>query len=89
MRPSTLFIDAEAGGIDLDEIAREAVPIAYIIGLFVSIAIIPFALTVLFAGNSVLGVLLGLLTQFILAIGGAVTLLYIVARGVEAAGNEP
>jgi hypothetical protein len=87
MTPSTPFIDSENGGLDIDQIAGEAVPIAYLIGLFVAVALIPFALVFLFAGNSTLGLLLTLLAQFVLAVGAAVTLLYVVARGTELAAD--
>jgi hypothetical protein len=83
--PSTPFIDTENGGIDVDQIAREAVPIAYIIGLFVSVALIPFLVVLLFGGRSLLGALLVFVSQFVLAVGAAVTLLYVVARGIELA----
>jgi membrane protein implicated in regulation of membrane protease activity len=82
MTPSTLFIDSD-GGLDDDEIIREAIPVAALLARFILVAFVPFAVAVFFARNSMLGFLLTLAAQFILAVGAAITLLYVIDRAHE------
>ncbi|MFB6096315.1 MAG: hypothetical protein ABEJ74_02880 [Haloferacaceae archaeon] len=79
------FIDAESGGLDTDQIWNEALPVAGLVALFGGLALLPFLLVVVFAGNSALGVLFTIVSQFVLAVGAAVVLIYVVARGVQLA----
>jgi hypothetical protein len=90
MPPSDLFVDRETGAIDFDEVLAEARPVATLLLLVVAAALVPFALGLL--AVEILGLfpfplqpLFTLATQFVLAVGGGVVLLYIVARGVQLA----
>ena len=87
MSPSTLFIDQETGEIDTNRILAEAIPIAKLIGVFVAIALIPLAIVFVFVGNSLVGLLFTVAAQFILTIGAAIVLLYIISRAIHLA-NE-
>lgn len=80
----TPFID-ESGSIDTDEVWLEVVPLAKLVGLFVGIAIVPAALAFLGAGPGTIGVLLSLVSQFVLAVGAGIVLMYVVARGIDLA----
>lgn len=77
------FIDQETGGLDTEQIRMEVYPLAGLIALFVGLALIPFVLVVAFAGNSALGVLFTIISQFILAIGAGIVLMYVIARGIQ------
>ena len=83
------FIDPASGTINRGEVLAEAVPLARLIGLFVSIALIPLAVTYLFAGDSVLGAILTVIAQFVLAVGAGIVLLYIVGRGSVLTSDSP
>jgi hypothetical protein len=87
MPPSKPFIDRSTGGLNTDQIRAEAYPLAGLIARFAGLALIPLLFVFLLFGNSPLGFLFTLATQFILAIGTGVVLLYIVARGTQLA-NE-
>lgn len=85
MSPSTPLIDAETGGLDTEQILQEAYPLVGLITLFAGLALVPFLLVILFAGSSLLGTLLTVITQFILAVGTGVVLIYVIARGIQLA----
>ena len=85
MSPSAPFVDRETGALDTDQIRQEAYPLVGLIALFVGLALIPFLLLFLGFGNTVIGIVLTLLMQFILAVGTAIVLIYIVARGIQLA----
>ena len=87
MSSSRPFIDRETGALDTDQIRAEAFPLAGLIALFAGLALVPFVLVFLFAGNSALGLLFTVAGQFILAIGTGVVLIYVVARGIQLSGG--
>ena len=82
MSPSPPFIDNPAGTIDINQLLREAIPLAKLIGLVTVVALGPFALAVM------LGIfrrLFTLLMQFVLAIGGGIVLMYVITRAIQLA----
>lgn len=85
MPPSAPFVDRETGALDTDQIREEAYPLVGLVLLFVGLALIPFLFAIFLFENSLLGLLFSLLTQFILAVGTGIVLMYIVARGVQLA----
>jgi len=85
MSPSVPFIDRETGALDTDQILSEAYPLVGLIALFAGLALIPFLLVVLFAGNSLFGALFTIVAQFILAVGTGIVLMYGIARAIQLA----
>lgn len=81
MSPPTLFLDGE-GGLDVDQIIAESVPIAYLVAAFGAVALVPFVLGFLLGPSSV-GFLFVVFGQFVLAVGTAVVLLYVVTRALQ------
>ena len=79
------FIDQESGELDLGQIRAEVFPLAGLILLFGGLALLVFLLTLLAAGNSILGAFLVVVTQFILAVGIGIVSMYVVARGIQLA----
>ena len=79
------FVDDKTGAIDRSRVLSEALPIAKLAALTVAAALVPAAVAYLFGEFSILGELFTVLTQFVLAVGSGVVLLYIVARGVQVA----
>lgn len=79
------FIVPETGALDMAEIRREVYPLVGLIALFAALALIPFVLILLGFGGTVLGPVLTVLTQFILALGTAITLMYVIARAIQLA----
>jgi hypothetical protein len=49
----------------------------------VGLALVPAVLVFLFLGNSALSLLFTVVTQFILAIGAGIVLMYVIARGIQ------
>ncbi|NLV11272.1 hypothetical protein GOC74_15195 [Halomicrobium mukohataei] len=74
------FVDA-AGGLDTDAIIREAVPISALILVFVAVAIVPATLGLWLGGG--LGLLFSVIAQFVLAVGAAIVLLYVIVRALQ------
>lgn len=85
MPPSTPFFDRDAETLDTDQILAEAIPLAYLIGLFAALALLPLSIVFLLGGGSPIGALLTLLAQFVLAIGSGIVLMYAVSRGIQLA----
>ncbi|WP_205596746.1 hypothetical protein [Halostella salina] len=86
--PSTPpFIEPETGELDFDRIMYEAIPIAKLVVLVVGVAVLPFSLATL-AGPTALGGLFALATQFVLAVGSGVVLLYVVRRALQLDGRD-
>lgn len=81
------FIDPDSGELDLGQIRREAFPLAGLIVLFGGAALLVFLLVLLVSGNSLLGGVLTVLSQFIIAVGTGIVLMYVVARGIQLAGE--
>lgn len=79
------FIDRESGELNFDQIRREVFPLAGLIVLFGGAALLVFLLALLAAGNSLLSGFFTVLSQFILAVGTGIVLIYVVARGVQLA----
>jgi len=75
------FVDPATGALDVAQILSEARPLARLIGAFVTVALVPYALVYLALGSSPLGTVLALLGQFVLAVGTGIVLMYVVARG--------
>ena len=79
------FIDPESGELDFDQIRAEAFPLAGLIVLFGGIALLLFLIMLLVAGNSLLAGLLTVVSQFVLAVGTGIVLMYVIARGIQLA----
>ena len=86
MAPSSPFV-APDGTVETERVLAEAVPLARLIGLVVAAALPPYALVFLFAGGSLLGQLLALVGQFVLAVGTGVILMHVVARAIRLSGE--
>jgi hypothetical protein len=80
------FVDAETSAIDTAQPLVEIVPLARLILVFVGIAFVPLALTFFVLGDSIVGVVVTALAQFVLAVGTGIVLMYAVARGIDLAG---
>lgn len=87
MTPSIPFIDPETRGLRTDQIRDESYRVAGLIALFGGVALVPFAFALAFEGAG-LGFLFLLVTQFVIAVGTAVVLMYVVARGVQLADAD-
>ena len=78
------FVD-ETGAIDRNRVLSEAVPLAKLVLLVAAAAFLPFSIVLLFGSYSIVGPVFTLLSQFVLAVGTGVVLMYVVARGVQIA----
>jgi hypothetical protein len=78
-------MDQESGGLDFGQIREEAFPLAGLIVFFGALSLLVFVVMVLFAGNSLIAGVLTVVSQFILAVGTGVVLIYVVARGIQLA----
>ncbi|QIB75003.1 hypothetical protein GL213_05490 [Halogeometricum borinquense] len=83
MPPSKPFFEQETGKLDTTQLLDEATPIAELIGLFAILALIPFAIVFAFLRDSLIGMPLVVLAQFILAVGVATVLLYVITRAIQ------
>jgi len=75
-------MDRSSGRPDTDQIIQEAIPLAKLIGLVAVVALIPFAIAF------TLGIfqrLFTVLTQFVLAIGSSIVLMYVITRAIQLA----
>lgn len=79
------FIDQESGELDLGQIREEVFPLAGLIVLFGALALLVFLIMIPIAGNSLLAGLLTVVSQFILAVGTGIVLMYVIARGIQLA----
>lgn len=86
MEPSTPFVDRESGQLNVEQIIGEAVPVGKLVGLFVAVALVPILFAVLTGG--IFGGLMFLIAQFVLAIGSALTLMYIIVRALQIADQQ-
>jgi hypothetical protein len=86
MRSKPPFIDPATGRIDTAEIRYEAKPLARLIGLFVVVALVPRGLESVIGDPFGLG-LFSLLEQFVISVGGAIVLMYILTRSIQLAAN--
>ena len=87
MAPSSPFV-APDGTIETERVLAEAVPLARLIGFVVVAALPPYAVVFLFAGDSLLGQLLAVVGQFVLAVGAGVVLIHAVTRAIRLAGER-
>lgn len=88
MPPSDLFVDRVTREIDFDRVVAEAIPIATLIGVFVTLVLVPLAIVFLVGSNSIVGLLFTLLALFVLAVGAGVVLLYVIVRGIRLADDR-
>jgi hypothetical protein len=58
-----------------------------LIVLFGLLSVIPFLFSLLVGGGGGLGFLFVLLAQFVLAVGTGIVLMYVIARGIQLAGE--
>jgi hypothetical protein len=88
MMQSRLFFD-EGGELDAGALWREVVPIARLVAVVGAAAFVPVALQMLVVETlglvPVLATLLSVAIQFVLAVGAAVLLLYVVTRALRLA----
>ena len=81
MPSQTPFFDSETGTLDTAKILAEAIPLAKLVGLFVAVSLVPFALAVASLGTgSLVGSAFVLVGQFVLAVGAGIVLLYVLVR---------
>lgn len=83
MSPPKPFFTSPSGTLDTDQILAEARPLAKLIGAVIIAALLPIlALRVIqfFVYFSFVNSLFVLATQFILAVGSGIVLLYIIIR---------
>ncbi|OYR49650.1 hypothetical protein DJ73_17220 [Halorubrum sp. Ea1] len=79
------FIDPESGELDVREIRAEAFPLAGLIAFFGGAALVLFLISLLVGGSSLLVGFLTVVSQFVIAVGTGITLMYVVARGIQLA----
>lgn len=79
------FIDQASGELDLGQIRVEVFRLAGLVLLFGGIALLLFLLTLLVGGGTVLAGVLTVVSQFVLAVGAGIVLMYVVARGIQLA----
>ena len=79
------FIDQASGELDLGQIRDEAFPLAGLIILFGGLALLVFLIALLVSGNPLLGGVFTVVSQFILAVGTGIVLMYVIARGMQLA----
>ena len=84
MPPSRPFFDPATGELDTAQILHEAVPLGKLVAAVAVAALVPLlfrlVLVEMLALLPGLGVLLTLASQFVLAVGTGVVLLYVVVR---------
>lgn len=84
MSHGTPFIDPETGTLDTAQILTETYRLVRLIVLFGGLALVPFVLSLLLDGTPTV-VLFTIVTQFVLATGTGIVLIYVVARGMQLA----
>ena len=82
MPSSPPFIDRETEKLDTDQLLAEAVPLAKLIGLVAILALVPLIIA---TSVGIFPWLLVVITQFILAVGFALVLIYVITRGIQLA----
>ncbi|ELZ37933.1 hypothetical protein C471_12546 [Halorubrum saccharovorum DSM 1137] len=82
------FIRQDSGELDFGQIRAELFPLAGLIVLFGAAALLVFLIVLLVGGNSLLAGFLTVVSQFILAVGTGLVLMYVVARGIQLADTE-
>jgi hypothetical protein len=79
------FVDPATGELEPNQIMAEVIPLAKLIGVFVGGAVLPYAFASFGSESSVLGAVLALVGEFILAVGAGVVLIYVIASGIRLA----
>ncbi len=79
------FIDQSSGELDLSQILSEAFPLAGLVLLFGGAALLLFLITLLVGPGGLLAGFLTVVSQFVLAVGAGVVLMYVIARGIQLA----
>jgi len=87
MSDSGPFVDRDTNELDTEQILSEAVPVAGLVLLFGIVALVPLAIGFLVPVSSTFTLALTVLAQFVLAVGTAIVLMYVVARGIQLAEN--
>lgn len=85
MPSETPFVDSTSGELDRDQLLQEAIPLAKLIALVVALSLVPFALAFLAFGSSILGAVVIVIGQFILAVGTGIVLMYVLTRAIQLA----
>ncbi len=84
MSPSRPFFEPDSSELDTVQIIKEAVPLTKLIGAVILIALVPLLFRVVFSGllglTTGLGFLYMLASQFIIAVGSGIVLIYIIVR---------
>ncbi|WP_323675425.1 hypothetical protein [Halorubellus sp. PRR65] len=88
MPSDTPFVDPLTNELDAPQLLREAVPLAKLVALVALGALVPFLFVVLFGARSTLGTVFLFASQFVLAVGTGLVLMYVVARAHELAGDD-
>ena len=82
MSPSTLFVEADTDTLDTDRIIEEAIPLAKLIGIIGVIAYAPLAVLAIGVPPG-LTFVFTLASQFLLAVGSGIVLLYVISRAIQ------
>jgi hypothetical protein len=81
--PDPPFVEPGTLSLDFDALGREALPITALVALFGGLTLLPFAVGFAFGGQlALLSVIVG---QFVLVVGTAMLLLYVVTRAIQLA----
>lgn len=84
MSSSPPFVDLETRTFDFKQIWSEAYPLLGLVLLVGIIGIVPISLGL--AADTGLGLLLVVIGQLLLAVGGGLVLMYVIARGIQLSG---
>lgn len=82
MTKSPPFIDQSSSSLNTDQIIREAIPLVKLIGLVALVAVFPLGVAL---SGEIFPRFFMLIAQFIFAVGSAIVLLYVIARGIQLA----
>lgn len=76
------FIDHTTGTLNTDQIIKESIPLSKLIAAVGVVALLPFAIATTFGLFERVFILL---TQFVLAVGSGIVLLYVITRWIQLA----
>jgi hypothetical protein len=85
--PAGPFVDPDSRELDLEQIRQEAIPLVGLIVLFGALAFLPVLVALLLPSSSLISFGLLVVAQLVLAVGAALVLLYVVARGNQLADS--
>jgi hypothetical protein len=91
MPPSRPFVTSRSGALDTEQLLDEAIPLGKLVAVVGLVALIPLLVQALLVevlglavgSSSVLQILFPLITQFLLAVGAGLILMYVIARGLQ------